>query len=130
VCEGMNLFIYLFIFFFVMEHQLKKKNDGKLHHCAWCMMQSFRHFFFPVIAASPKKTNKFILYHLIISKHIYYNKTIYFMICFCTIFCDAWLFCDGWAFTSQIDFFGRHKIISIFQPIEKHVTWIIKWYRN
>jgi hypothetical protein len=49
------------------------------------------------------------------------------MICFCIIFRDAWLFCDVWAFTSQIDFFGWHKTISIFQPIEKF-TLKIKWY--
>jgi hypothetical protein len=50
------------------------------------------------------------------------------MICFCTIFCDAWLFCDIWAFTSQIDFFGWHKITSIFLPIEKCHTRKIKWF--
>ena len=75
---------------------------------------------------STNKRNKFIPYHLIISKHIYYGiKRYNFYDLFMQyIFCDVGVFYDVWVL--------RHrsmdtKIHPIFQPIEKLVTWEIKW---
>jgi hypothetical protein len=91
-------------------------------------MQSFRHFFFRVIAPSPNKTNKFIPYHLIIWKYKYYVINLY-------IFHDLFIYilwrlvilrCLS-IYVTDIFFFGWHKITSIFQPIEKRVSLKIKW---
>jgi hypothetical protein len=107
------------IYFCLVIEYHPEKNDRKMYHCAWCKVSLI--FYFWVIAPSPNKTNKFIPYHLIIWKHKF---CVIKLICSCTISCDAWLFFDIWAFTSHIDFFGWHKITSIFQPIEKCVTWL------
>jgi hypothetical protein len=90
-------------------------------------MKSFRHFFSRMDTSSTNKTNKFIPYHLIISKHKYYGIKLY-------IFHDLfmhYIFCDVWVFYKVVVLRHRSmdtKIHPIFQPIEKSVTWKIKWF--
>jgi hypothetical protein len=58
----------LFVCFFV------KVSTRKMHHCAQSMMQMFCHSFsrMDIPWEKKNKTNKFILYHLLISNHRYY----------------------------------------------------------
>jgi hypothetical protein len=89
-------------------------------------MQSFRHFF-RMDTSYTNKTNKFIPYHLIISKTKYYKiKRYIFHDLFMPIsFCDVWVVYDVWVLHHRS---MDSKIHPIFQPIEKLVTWEIKWY--
>jgi hypothetical protein len=50
-----------------------------------------------------------------------------FMICLCNysyIFCDVWVFYDIWVLHHRS---MDTNSIQYFQPIEKHVTWKMKW---
>jgi hypothetical protein len=109
-----------------------KKHDGKLHHCAyaWCTISAIFFNFFLMKAPSPNKTNKLIPYHLIKWKHKYYVIKLY-------VFHDFFLHYILWRwiilwrlsiYVTDRFFFRWHKITSIFQPIEKRVTWKIKWF--
>jgi hypothetical protein len=84
-----------------------------------------------VMAPPPNKTSKFIPYHLILSKQKYYVMKL-------NIFHDLFLHNIRWRLSilwlliicvKDIFFFRWHKITPIFQPIEKRVTWLIKWYK-
>jgi hypothetical protein len=91
---------------------------------------SFRHFFFfRMDTPSTNKRNEFTPYHLIISKQILWNIMelyIFYDLFMHCIYCDSeYLWCLSIA--SQID---GYKIHPIFQPIEKLVTWKIKWFKN
>jgi hypothetical protein len=87
-------------------------------------MQSFRHCFSDT--PSTNKTNKFIPYHLMISKNEYYGINLHIFQDFFMhyIFCDVWVFYDVWVL--------RHRKHPIFQPIEKRFTWTlkIKWFTD
>jgi hypothetical protein len=120
----MNLFFCL-----VMEYHQKKKMTGNciIVRSAWYKVSVI---FWGVIAPSSNKTNKFIPYHFItcISKHKYYNIKL-------DIFHDLflhyilWRLIILWRLNIYVtDFFWWHKITPIFQPIEKRVTWKIKWF--
>jgi hypothetical protein len=81
----------------------------------------FPYFFLFWVDTPSTKTNKFIPYHLIISKHRYYGIKPFISddLFMHHILCDVCVL--------------RHKsmdskIHPIFQPIEKFVIWKIKWY--
>jgi hypothetical protein len=95
-------------------------------------MQSFRHFF-RVIAPSPNKTNKFIPYHLFISKHKYYVTKLY-MFHDLSLHYILWRLVILWRLSIYVTdrFFPVTRTHLIFHPIEKlHVVkWKIKWYTD
>jgi hypothetical protein len=117
----MNLFFCLWI-----EVSIRKKMTGNCitARSAWCKVSVI---FFRLDTSSTNKTNKFIPYHLIISKTKCYRiKRYKFHDSFMPFsFCDVWVVYDVWVLRHRsID----SKIHPIFQPIEKLVTWEIKWY--
>jgi hypothetical protein len=120
----MNLFFCL-----SMEVSIRKKMTG---NCIIAHDAKFLSFFFAdgYFIHKKKKPNKFISYHLIISKHRCNNYGIKLCI-FPNLFMH-YIFCDVWVgilwrlnIASQID---GYKIHPLFQPIEKHVTCKIKWF--
>jgi hypothetical protein len=87
------------IYFFVCGwsiHQ-KKKIMGNciIEHSAWCKVSVI---FFWMDTPSTNKTNKFIPYHLIISKYKYYGMKLYIFydLFMHYIFYDVWVFYDIW----------------------------------
>jgi hypothetical protein len=73
------------------KYPSEKKNEGNciIARSAWS-------FFFRMDTSSTKKTNKFIPYHLIISKNKYYGIKLYSFhdLFMHYIFCDVWVFYD------------------------------------
>ena len=109
-----------------MEVSIRKKMTGNciIARSAWCKVSVI---FFLMDTPSTYKTNEFIPYHLIISKTKYcrIKRYIFHDLFMHYILCDVWVFYDVWVLRHRS---MDSKIHQIFQPIEKLVTWEIKWY--
>ena len=129
-CNKYDWFKEWIYFFFVYwwKYPTEKKMTGNciIARSAWCKVSVI---FFRADTPSTNKTNKFIPYHLIISKHKYYVIKLY-------MFHDLFMYYILWRLSSlwrliicvTDRFFPVDtKITPIFQPIEKRVTWKIKW---
>ena len=119
----MNLFFCLWI-----EVSIRKKMTGNciIARSAWCKVSVI---FFRMGTSSRNKTNKFIPYHLIISKTKYcrIKRYIFHDLFMHYILCDVWVFYDVWVLRHRS---MDSKIHLIFQPLEKLVTWEIKWFKK
>jgi hypothetical protein len=108
------------------------ENYEKLHHCVYCMMQSFRHlFFFWMVALLPKASppNEFINYHLIILKHKYHDIKLYtfhdfFLHFILSSVSNLW--CLSICIIDRF-FLVWHEITPFFQ---QRVTWKINMIKN